>query len=91
MASDHETCSRIGAHVLGRHGGSAIDAAVAVAFCLGVVNPTSSGIAGGAFMVVGSSTGSVARAYDMRETAPSTAYEVFFSLITKLHACYFIF
>ncbi|CAA7037118.1 unnamed protein product [Microthlaspi erraticum] len=75
VAADHETCSRIGADVLGRSGGSAVDAAVAVAFCLGVVNPTSSGIGGGAFMVVGSSTGSVAKAYDMRETAPSTAYK----------------
>ncbi|XP_056862724.1 glutathione hydrolase 3-like [Raphanus sativus] len=77
VAADHETCSEIGADVLRRLDGSAVDAAVAVAFCLGVVNPTSSGIGGGAFMVVGSATGS-AKAYDMRETASSTAHQDMF-------------
>ncbi|KAF3596304.1 hypothetical protein DY000_02027545 [Brassica cretica] len=77
VAADHETCSDIGADVLRRLDGSAVDAAVAVAFCLGVVNPTSSGIGGGAFMVVGSASGS-AIAYDMRETASSTAYKEMF-------------
>ncbi|CAH8366452.1 unnamed protein product [Eruca vesicaria subsp. sativa] len=77
VAADHETCSEIGADVLRRLDGSAVDAAVAVAFCLGVVNPTSSGIGGGAFMVVGSATGS-AKAYDMRETASSTAHKDMF-------------
>ncbi|KAF8052940.1 hypothetical protein N665_1485s0009 [Sinapis alba] len=77
VAADHETCSEIGADVLRRLDGSAVDAAVAVAFCLGVVNPTSSGIGGGAFMVVGSATGS-AKAYDMRETASSAAYKDMF-------------
>ena len=85
MAADHETCSEIGADVLRRLDGSAVDAAVAVAFCLGVVNPTSSGIGGGAFMVVGSASGS-AIAYDMRETASSTAYKVL--LITNKVTCF---
>lgn len=78
VAADHETCSEIGADVLRRLDGSAVDAAVAVAFCLGVVNPTSSGIGGGAFMVVGSSATGSAKAYDMRETASSTAYQDMF-------------
>ncbi|KAJ0263075.1 hypothetical protein HA466_0035000 [Hirschfeldia incana] len=82
VAADHETCSEIGADVLRRLDGSAVDAAVAVAFCLGVVNPTSSGIGGGAFMVVGSATGS-AKAYDMRETASSTAYKDMFKDIEE--------
>ncbi|RIA04904.1 hypothetical protein BRARA_K00902 [Brassica rapa] len=82
VAADHETCSEIGADVLRRLDGSAVDAAVAVAFCLGVVNPTSSGIGGGAFMVVGSASGS-AIAYDMRETASSTAYKMFEGRVDK--------
>ncbi|CDY30228.1 BnaA03g49420D [Brassica napus] len=36
VAADHETCSEIGADVLRRLGGTAVDAAVAVAFSLGV-------------------------------------------------------
>ncbi|KFK29478.1 hypothetical protein AALP_AA7G139300 [Arabis alpina] len=78
VAADHEKCSEIGAEVLGRLGGTAVDAAVAVAFCLGVMNPSSSGIGGGALMVVGSSSGSVATAYDMRETAPLAASQDMF-------------
>lgn len=86
VAADHETCSEIGADVLRRLDGSAVDAAVAVAFCLGVVNPTSSGIGGGAFMVVGSSATGSAKAYDMRETASSTAYQVL--IITYKVTCF---
>ncbi|KAE9448739.1 hypothetical protein C3L33_19369, partial [Rhododendron williamsianum] len=56
-----------------RQGGHAVDAAVATALCLGVVNPMSSGIGGGAFMLVRSSSTSQTQAYDMRETAPSAA------------------
>ncbi|KAG2241628.1 hypothetical protein Bca52824_090201 [Brassica carinata] len=73
VTADHETCSEIGANVLRRLGGTAVDAAVAVAFSLGVLNPSSSGIGGGSLMVVGSSASSVATAYDMRETAPLAA------------------
>ncbi|CAN8326433.1 unnamed protein product [Cochlearia groenlandica] len=78
VASDHEKCSEIGAYVLRGLGGTAVDAAVAVAFALGVMNPSSSGIGGGALMVVGSSSGSVATAYDMRETAPLAATQDMF-------------
>lgn len=72
VAADDGTCSEIGASML-RAGGHAVDAAVATALCLGVVNPSSSGIGGGSFMVLWSSLTSKAQAFDMRETAPLAA------------------
>lgn len=54
-------------------GGSAIDAAIAVQTVLGLVEPESSGIGGGAFLIYyDASDGSVSM-YDGRETAPSGA------------------
>ncbi|KAH7852876.1 hypothetical protein Vadar_030363 [Vaccinium darrowii] len=72
IAADDGRCSEIGASFL-RKGGHAVDAAVATALCLGVVNPMASGIGGGAFMLVRSSSTSQTQAFDMRETAPSAA------------------
>ncbi|KAG8367303.1 hypothetical protein BUALT_Bualt16G0058300 [Buddleja alternifolia] len=72
VAADDGRCSEIGASILEK-GGHAVDASVAIAVCLGVVSPMSSGIGGGAFMVVRSSSMSGAIAVDMRETAPSAA------------------
>ncbi|KAK6941429.1 hypothetical protein RJ641_026806 [Dillenia turbinata] len=74
VAADDGRCSEIGASML-RSGGHAVDAAVATALCLGVVNPMSSGIGGGSFMLVRSSSTSQTTAYDMRETAPAAASE----------------
>ena len=54
-------------------GGNAIDAAIATQMVLTLVEPQSSGIGGGAFlMYFDSKTGSI-ESYDGRETAPSTA------------------
>ena len=50
-------------------GGSALDAAIAVQMVLGLVEPQSSGIGGGAFMLT--FDGSKAEAWDGRETAPA--------------------
>ncbi|KAL9339178.1 hypothetical protein Peur_068193 [Populus x canadensis] len=72
VAADDARCSEIGASVL-RQGGHAVDAAVSTALCVGVVNPVGSGIGGGAFMIVRSSSTSKTQAYDMRETAPGAA------------------
>jgi gamma-glutamyltranspeptidase / glutathione hydrolase len=56
-----------------RAGGSAVDAAIAVQAALGLVEPQSSGIGGGAFMLhYDAATGDVA-AYDGREVAPAGA------------------
>lgn len=57
-------------------GGSAIDAAIAVQMVLGLVEPQSSGIGGGAFLL--HAAGSQVQAYDGRETAPAAATENLF-------------
>ncbi|KAH6806538.1 gamma-glutamyl transpeptidase 4 [Perilla frutescens var. frutescens] len=72
VAADDSRCSEIGLIMLEK-GGHAVDASVATALCLGVVSPMSSGIGGGAFMVVRPSSASGALAIDMRETAPAAA------------------
>ena len=56
-----------------REGGSAIDAAVAVQMVLNLVEPQSSGIGGGAFMLYHNGRNRVLTAYDGRETAPAAA------------------
>ncbi|HQR99152.1 MULTISPECIES: gamma-glutamyltransferase [unclassified Polaromonas] len=57
-------------------GGSAIDAAIAVQMVLALVEPQSSGIGGGAFLLHAS--GSKVEAFDGRETAPAAADEKLF-------------
>ncbi|GAB1386803.1 gamma-glutamyltransferase [Melaminivora sp.] len=57
-------------------GGSALDAAIAVQMVLTLVEPQSSGIGGGAFLL--HSAGSQVQAWDGRETAPAAATENLF-------------
>ncbi|XP_020211245.1 glutathione hydrolase 1 [Cajanus cajan] len=84
VATDDRRCSRIGLKIL-REGGHAVDAAVAASLCLGVVSPASSGLGGGAFMLIRLANG-FAKAYDMRETAPSHASKDMYAGNTTLKA-----
>jgi gamma-glutamyltranspeptidase / glutathione hydrolase len=61
-----------GVRILER-GGSAVDAAIAVQLVLNVVEPQSSGIGGGAFMLFHNGRSGLLTAYDGRETAPAAA------------------
>ncbi|MEX2630836.1 MAG: gamma-glutamyltransferase [Tistlia sp.] len=56
-----------------RLGGSAMDAAVAIQATLGLVEPQSSGIGGGAFLLYWDAASRTLHAYDGRETAPAAA------------------
>lgn len=59
-----------------KQGGSAVDAAIAVQMVLTLVEPQSSGIGGGAFLL--HFDGKDVRAFDGRETAPASATEKLF-------------
>lgn len=56
-----------------RKGGSAIDAAIAMQLVLGLVEPQSSGLGGGAFIVHWQNASRAVTSYDGRETAPASA------------------
>jgi gamma-glutamyltranspeptidase/glutathione hydrolase len=56
-----------------RAGGSAVDAAIAVQMVLGLVEPESSGIGGGAFMLVYNPKTKQITSFDGREVAPASA------------------
>lgn len=72
VAAANPLAVEAGVAVLAR-GGSALDAAVAVQMVLGLVEPQSSGIGGGAFLLHWSQNEKKLRSYDGRETAPATA------------------
>ena len=60
------------------HGGNAVDAAVAVQAVLGLVEPQSSGLGGGGFLLYFDGKTHRLTAYDGREAAPAAATPAFF-------------
>ena len=54
-----------------RQGGSAVDAAIATELVLGLVEPQSSGLGGGAFLVLWDAKTRAVKTFDGRETAPA--------------------
>ena len=72
VAAANPLAAESGAAVL-RRGGNAIDAAVAAAFTLAVVEPESSGLGGGGFAIVYTAKDRKVHVLDFRETGPARA------------------
>lgn len=70
IAAANPLAAEAGAKVL-RDGGSAVDAAIAIQAVLGLVEPQSSGLGGGAFMMVYDPVAGKVWNYNGRETAPA--------------------
>jgi len=71
VASDETLGSQVGVDIMKR-GGNAVDAAVATAFALAVVEPAAGNIGGGGFMLIRLADGKTAF-FDYREVAPGSA------------------
>jgi gamma-glutamyltranspeptidase/glutathione hydrolase len=77
VVTPHPAATRAGVEVLAS-GGNAIDAAIAAAFAIAVCQPQSTGIGGGAFLLIRLADGR-AFAIDARETAPAAAHPALYT------------
>jgi len=71
VASTNEIASNVGVDIM-KHGGNAVDAAIAVAFALAVTHPAAGNLGGGGFMMIRLKDGRTT-AIDYREMAPAAA------------------
>jgi len=77
VAAAHPLATDAGYKIL-KAGGSAVDAAIAVQMVLSLVEPQSSGIGGGSFLLHHDGQRNITVAFDGRETAPAAANENLF-------------
>ena len=77
VAAANPHATKVGYDVL-KAGGNAMDAAVAVQIMLNLVEPQSSGIGGGAFMLYWDAASKTLTTFDGREKAPSKATPDYF-------------
>ncbi|MEB5974758.1 gamma-glutamyltransferase [Pantoea dispersa] len=71
VASVDAMATRVGVDIL-KHGGNAVDAAIAVGFALAVTHPQAGNLGGGGFMLLRTAAGRTT-AIDFREMAPARA------------------
>ncbi|XP_068768661.1 glutathione hydrolase 7 isoform X2 [Struthio camelus] len=69
VVTDAARCTALGIEVLNKQG-SSVDAAIASALCVGIVNPHTSGIGGGGVMLVHDIRKNKSKVIDFREVAP---------------------
>jgi gamma-glutamyltranspeptidase/glutathione hydrolase len=72
LATSSPAATQIGLRIL-KNGGNAIDAAVAVSFALGVLEPKATGIGGGGFLTYYEAESGGVWTLDFREAAPAAA------------------
>ena len=77
IAAAHPAAAKAGARIL-EAGGDAIDAAIAAQMVLGLVEPQSSGVGGGGFLLYYDAARGTVHSYDGRETAPAAVDERLF-------------
>jgi gamma-glutamyltranspeptidase / glutathione hydrolase len=78
VSAAHPLAAQAGRAML-EQGGSAVDAAIATQLMLGLVEPQSSGIGGGAFMLHWQAKQQQLTTFDGRETAPAAATALLFT------------
>ena len=77
VSTSHPQASKIGGDILAK-GGNAIDAVLAIQMALNLLEPESSGIGGGGFLLYYDKKKNHLTFYDGRETAPSKIKKEFF-------------
>lgn len=82
VAAARKEASQVGVDILAK-GGNAVDAAVATAFAIGVLEPNASGIGGGGFMILRMADSKESIVIDYRETAPQKATSTMFTVDEK--------